>query len=353
VRLTDPRAFGSTHPPFSRQPPCEALTDYGYSQRMDLLQSPMHAEHTLECRRENRSVRLLVLGGSGMLGHKLCQSASTHQWETVATVRAAEQAPVDLGLPGGVPVLSGVDAANLDSVKTAIARARPDIVVNCIGIVKQSPLAQDPIASITVNALFPHQLARICRESGARLIHVSTDCVFSGRGGHYVEGDASDAEDLYGRSKFLGEVAESYAITLRTSMIGRELHGANGLVEWFLSQRGKGVKGFRRSIFSGFTTTALSKIILDVVIPHPELTGVWHVAADPISKHELLSMINDVYDLGVCIEADDAVVCDRSLDGTRFVARTGFVAPPWRAMIEEMAQDPTPYEQLRRLDARR
>jgi dTDP-4-dehydrorhamnose reductase len=287
-----------------------------------------------------------------MLGHKLCQAASARM-ETAATVRETRPAAEALGLPKQVRMIGGVDAADLGSVERAVASAHPDVVVNCIGIVKQSPLAQDPIASITVNALLPHQLARICRESSVRLIHLSTDCVFSGRKGHYVEGDASDAEDLYGRSKFLGEAGEPNAITLRTSMIGRELRGANGLVEWFLSQRGKSVKGFRRSIFSGFTTAVLSKIILDVVIPHPELTGVWHVAAEPISKHELLSMINDVYDLGAAIEDDDSVVCDRSLNGMRFAAGTRFVAPAWRAMIGEMAADPTPYEQLRRLHARR
>jgi len=295
-------------------------------------------------------VRVLILGGSGMLGHKLCQAAS-ERVKTVATLREPEPAAEPLGLPNCVRLMGGVDAANLPSVERAVASVQPDVVVNCIGIVKQSPLAQDSMASLTVNALFPHQVARICRETGARLVHISTDCVFSGRTGHYVESDVSDAEDLYGRSKFLGEVDEPHAITLRTSMIGRELHGANGLVEWFLSQKGKTVRGFRRSIFSGFTTTALSKIILDVVIPHPELTGVWHVAADPISKHELLSMINDVYDLGIAIEADDSVVCDRSLNGERFRRATGFVPPSWKTMIEEMYHDPTPYEQLRRLDA--
>ncbi len=287
-----------------------------------------------------------------MLGHKLCQMASARM-ETLATVRETNPAAETLGLSQQVRMIGGVEAMDLASVERAIAGARPDVVVNCVGIVKQSPLAQDPIASITVNSLFPHQLARLCREHGARLIHLSTDCVFSGRTGHYVEGDLSDAEDLYGRSKYLGEVSEPSGTTLRTSMIGRELHGANGLVEWFLSQKGKSVRGFRQSVFSGFTTVALSRVILEVVIPHPELCGVWHVAAEPISKYELLAMINDVYDLDVAIEVDDSVVCNRSLDGTRFAAGAGFVAPPWRAMIEEMAQDPTPYEQLRRMHARR
>jgi dTDP-4-dehydrorhamnose reductase len=144
-------------------------------------------------------VNLLVLGSSGMLGHKLCQAASDRM-EIAATVRETRPAAEALGLPTRVRMIGGVDAAEHGSVERAVASVQPDVVDNCIGIVKQSTLAQDAIASITVNALFPHQLARTCRETGARLIHLSTDCVFSGRKGHYVEGDAPDAEDLYGRS---------------------------------------------------------------------------------------------------------------------------------------------------------
>lgn len=295
-------------------------------------------------------MRLLVLGGSGMLGHKLCQTAA-RQIETAATVRERRPRAKTLGLPETVRVLGGVEADNPRSVERAIARTRPDVVVNCIGIVKQSSEAQNPLASITVNALFPHQLASLCGERGARLIHLSTDCVFSGHEGNYNESDASDAEDLYGKSKYLGEVAETHCVTVRTSMIGRELRGSHGLLEWFLSQKGKSVRGFRRSIFSGFTTTALSNILLNVVVPHAELSGVWHVAADSISKLDLLRLIQDVYDLDIAIEPDDLVVCDRSLDGSRFKAATGFSPPLWRAMIEEMAADQTPYEQLRRQHA--
>lgn len=295
-------------------------------------------------------MKILILGGSGMLGHKLCQTAS-RQVETAAAVRQARPKARTLGLPESVRLLGGVEAARPRSIERAVSRTRPDLVINCIGIVKQAREAQDPLASITVNALFPHQLARVCREHDARLIHLSTDCVFSGRKGGYNESDISDADDLYGRSKYLGEVAEPHCVTIRTSMIGRELSGAHGLFEWFLSQKGKSVRGFRKSIFSGLTTRALSDVLLNVVAPHPELSGVWHVAAEPISKLDLLRLIQDVYDLDIAIEPDELVVCDRSLDGTRFKAATGFSAPSWRAMIEETAADPTPYEDLRRQHA--
>ncbi len=297
-------------------------------------------------------MRLLVLGGSGMLGHKLCQTAA-RQIETAATVRERHPRAKALGLPETVRVLGGVEADNPRSVERAIARTRPDVVVNCIGIVKQSSEAQNPLVSITVNALFPHQLASLCGERGARLIHLSTDCVFSGREGNYNESDVSDAEDLYGKSKYLGEVAETHCVTVRTSMIGRELRGSHGLLEWFLSQKGKSVRGFRRSIFSGFTTVALSQILVEVVLAHPELHGVWHVAASPISKFDLLRRINEAYGLGVDIVPDDEVICDRSLDGTAFVAATSFVPPDWGSMIQDIAHDPTPYERLRRSNAGR
>jgi dTDP-4-dehydrorhamnose reductase len=295
-------------------------------------------------------MRILILGGSGMLGHKLCQTAA-RQMETAATVREAHPRARALGLPESVRLLGGVEAARPRSIERAVSRTRPDLVINCIGIVKQAREAQDPLASITVNALFPHQLARVCREHDARLIHLSTDCVFSGRKGNYNESDISDADDLYGRSKYLGEVSEPHCVTVRTSMIGRELGGAHGLLEWFLSQKGKSVRGFRKSIFSGLTTQALSDVLLNVVAPHPELSGVWHVAAEPISKLDLLRLIQDVYDLDIAVEPDELVACDRSLDGARFRAATGFSAPSWRAMVEATAADPTPYEDLRRQHA--
>ena len=189
--------------------------------------------------------------------------------------------------------------------------------------------------------------------TGARVIHLSTDCVFSGRKGHYSETDSPDGEDLYGRTKLLGEVAVEGCLTIRTSMIGRELAGQHGLLEWFLSNDGGHVRGFRRAVFSGFTTNVLSELICDVIAEHRSLSGMWHVAAEPINKFDLLHLIRDAYGLSVDIEPDDSMVCDRSLDGSRFRAATGFVAPSWDAMIGSMAADGTPYADLRRIRATR
>lgn len=293
-------------------------------------------------------MKVLVLGGSGMLGHKMWQACAP-RFDTYLTLRGEFAAYARLGLFDESRTVSGVSIENFESVKRALAMVHPDVVINCIGIVKQDAAARDAVPSITVNSLFPHLLALSCREEGARLIHLSTDCVFSGRKGHYVESDLADAGDLYGRSKLLGEVGYENCLTIRTSMIGRELKGAHGLIQWFLSEKGKQVRGFRRAVFSGFTTTALSEVICDIIVGHAGLQGLYHVSADPITKFDLLSLVKEVYGLPIEIEPDETFVCDRSLDSARFRAITGFVPRSWAEMITEMLKDPTPYEDLRKL----
>lgn len=287
-----------------------------------------------------------------MLGHKLWQVIRGRA-DAFVTFRQSPGGYERFGIFDPRRAVGPVSAQDFDSIIAALASVRPDAVVNCIGIVKQDASAKDPIASIGVNSLFPHRLAQACSAAGARLIHISTDCVFSGRKGGYLERDAPDAEDLYGRSKLLGEVDSETALTLRTSMIGRELQGSHGLVEWFLGQRGQSVSGFRRAVFSGFTTEALAEIIFRVITRHPGLQGVWHVAAEPVNKFELLSLIKRVFDLDIEIKPDETFVCDRSLDAGRFWRATGLAPPSWPEMIEQMRRDTTPYEELRRINAYR
>jgi dTDP-4-dehydrorhamnose reductase len=297
-------------------------------------------------------MKVLILGGSGMLGHKLWQRLAP-DFYTHVTFRQSPQAYSAYGIFDPARSIGGVSAEDFDTVIRALASVRPDVVVNCIGIVKQDATAKDPLKSITVNALFPHRLAHSCRAANARLIHISTDCVFSGQSGDYKETDKADAEDLYGRTKLLGEVDYENALTIRTSMIGRELSGAHGLVEWFLSQRGQTVRGFKRAVFSGFTTAALADIISNVIAKHPELRGVWHVAAEPINKFDLLSLVKEAFGLNIEIVAEDSFICDRSLDADRFRRETGWAPDGWPQMIDQMAQDPTPYDEFRRSHAHR
>ena len=286
--------------------------------------------------------RVLILGGTGMLGHKLWQILSPRM-DTHVTVRTSEPG---VALLDGERTLPNVSAEDFDTVAQAVAAVEPDVVVNCIGIVKQVREAQDPLASIAINSLFPHRVAQLCSAQGARLIHVSTDCVFSGRTGGYAESDIPDPVDLYGRSKLLGEVADGDGLTIRTSIIGRELSGARGLLEWFLGQQGS-VRGFQRAIFSGLTTQALARVVASVTADHPTLTGIRHVAAQPISKFDLLALLRDAYRLDVEIVADVEVAIDRSLDGTAFEQDTGWHADPWPDMVADLAADETPYERLR------
>ena len=287
-------------------------------------------------------MRILVLGGAGMLGHKLWQ-VFQECFDTWVTVRSSYSAYARYSLFDQDRVLGDVDVFNFDTVMRAVATVRPDVVVNAIGIIKQLPTAKDPIVSLTVNSLFPHRLAVLCQTRGARLIHISTDCVFSGGKGMYTENEVSDAEDLYGRSKFLGEVSGPNCLTLRTSIIGRELGSANGLVEWFLSNRGGRVQGYTSAIYTGFPTLSLAQIIADVIERHPDLFGLYHVSSEPISKYELLYLLRETYQVPIEIEPFPDVCVDRSLDSSRFWAATGFAPPSWPKMVQAMATDPTPY----------
>ena len=295
--------------------------------------------------RDETAPRVLVLGASGMLGHKLWQVLSTRM-DAYSTLRTRGHPAARLGLLDPARTVVDVVADSLDTVEHSVASVQPQVVVNCIGIVKQVREARDPIQSISINSLFPHRLAALCRAEGARLIHVSTDCVFSGRAGHYDESDIPDPTDLYGRSKLLGEVTDGDGLTVRTSIIGRELSGASGLLEWFLAQQ-EAVRGFRRAIFSGLTTEALARILASIISDHPSLSGIWHVASEPISKHDLLCMLKVAFRSTVQIIPDDEVVIDRSLDGSRFEQETGLHAPSWTEMVAQLAADKTPYERLR------
>ena len=292
-------------------------------------------------------MKVVILGGSGMLGHKLWQTLAP-RFDASVTVRRRPEEYSRFGIFEEARVFGNVSVEACESVSRIFASVKPDVVVNCIGLVKQQAAASDPIASSAVNSLFPHRLAQYARESGARLIHLSTDCVFSGRSGNYSESDSPDAEDLYGRTKLLGELHEDHCLTIRTSMIGRELDGSHGLLEWFLSQNGKAVRGFRRAIFSGLTTPVLANVISNVIADHPDLNGIWHVAGDPISKFDLLTIVKQTYGLAIEIQPDETFVCDRSLDGSRFRNATGFQAPSWSEMLVSMRADVTPYDQFRR-----
>lgn len=292
---------------------------------------------------------ILVAGASGMLGHKLFQTLQCRNADPLGSIRGrrGDEPYRSIPLLQSNSIIEGFDALDLGAVRDQLRSLRPQVVVNCVGVVKQRSTAHEPVPTIAINALFPHVLAETCAEWGGRLIHVSTDCVFSGMKGQYRESDPTDATDLYGRSKALGEPTAPNTLTLRTSIIGRELEHRASLLEWLLAQDKGSVKGFSRAIYSGVTTNHLAALIATIIERFPSLTGLYHVAAEPISKHRLLLQLRDAYDLDIEITPDETLACDRSLIGEKLAAAIGYHPPSWPELVAELASDPTPYAQWR------
>ncbi|ARV18654.1 dTDP-4-dehydrorhamnose reductase [Curvibacter sp. AEP1-3] len=280
-------------------------------------------------------MNILVLGVSGMLGSAmyrvLSADSSLKVYGTARSEGVRQRFTVDLSSR----IFTDVNAEDLGSLIDTFANARPDVVINCVGLVKQLKDASNPLLAVPINTLLPHHLAALCKAIGARLVQISTDCVFSGSKGNYTETDFADADDLYGRTKLLGEVHQPHAITLRTSIIGHELSGHRSLVGWFLAQQ-KAVKGFTKATFSGLPTVELAHVVRDFVLKAPSLHGVYHVAGQPINKYELLKLIGDVYQKDVEIIADESLVIDRSLNAQRFNQSTGYQAPDWLSLVQRM-----------------
>lgn len=292
-------------------------------------------------------MRVLVLGGQGMLGHKLYETLQA-RCEMYATFRTSDGPWRAFPMyTGGDRTLPNVDALQFDTVVDAVARLRPQVIVNCVGIIKQLDSQTSVADMIAINALFPHRLYSLCRAADVRLVQLSTDCVFSGERGNYTEDDEPDPVDTYGRTKLLGEVNGDGALTIRTSIIGRDYVKDAGLLEWFLGNRGGRVSGYARAIYSGFTTAALSRIIGDLITDYPDLSGVYHVASKPISKLALLQQIRDAANLDIEIVPDESFTCDRSLNPARFLKKTAYALPGWEQMIAELTDELSHYDQWR------
>lgn len=281
-------------------------------------------------------MRVLVLGASGMLGSAVFREFDGHAPHDVWGLVRSEAFLPYFSPAQQRRILSGVDVLDDVALRAAFERVRPDVVINCVGLIKQKEHVEDPLVVLPINAMLPHRLASLCAPGNVRLMHISTDCVFSGRKGMYTEDDPSDAEDLYGKSKYIGELRDAaHAVTLRTSIVGRELNSSRALVDWFLAQQGA-VHGFRRSIFSGMTTIELARVMRDVVLPDASLHGLYHVSSAPISKFDLLKLVAAQYGKTIDVLPDDALVIDRSLDSSRFRQATGYQAPSWESMVRVM-----------------
>lgn len=281
-------------------------------------------------------MKVIVLGATGMLGSTVFKYLSGFPDISVTGTVRNRSAFKYFDHSATDRLLANVDVLDNDSLVQAFNSVKPDVVVNCIGLIKQFADANDPLCALPINAMLPHRLANICELMSARLIHISTDCVFSGRKGMYTESDLSDAEDLYGKSKYIGEVADrDHVLTLRTSIIGHELNSNASLVDWFLTKQGT-VKGFSKAIFSGLTTWEMARVIHQYVLPSKNLSGLYHLSVDPIDKCSLLNLIANVYGKDINIVPDSAICIDRSLDSTRFRKAVGYVPPSWVELIQAM-----------------
>src|SRR6267378_1392513 len=270
-------------------------------------------------------MKILIFGGDGMLGHQLLRQWSSRH-EVRVTVRKGLEAYSQFGLFGRSNTFAGIDVRSIDEVFACVEASSPDVIVNAVGLVKQRSNTDDCILNLELNALLPHQLAHVAQKTGARLVHFSTDCVFSGQKGKYLETDVPDAEDLYGRTKLLGETHYPQSLMLRTSIIGRELSRKTGLLEWFLAQRGT-VRGFSRVIYTGFTTLEMARIVERMLLTYPNESGVWQVSSESISKYDLLCLVRKHFKLDTEIVCDDSFVCDRSLDSERFRSAFDYTPP--------------------------
>jgi dTDP-4-dehydrorhamnose reductase len=288
-------------------------------------------------------MNILVIGGTGMLGHKLVQGLQ-HEHDVWTTIRGSFDRVERFGIFNRRRVIENVNVQDLVDVERVIELARPEVVVNAAGVIKQLPTSKDVITTLLINSILPHRLDQLSEKYGFRLICISTDCVFDGKRGNYHEFEVADAQDLYGQSKHHGEVSSERCLTLRTSIIGRELETDHGLFEWFYGNRGKAVRGFRNAVFSGFPTIVFAAIIDDLILNFRDLTGLYHVSSDPTNKFELLTLINEAFNTRVDIEPFDEFRIDRSLNSDKFKKATGFRPTSWKEMIMAMADDPMPYD---------
>jgi dTDP-4-dehydrorhamnose reductase len=281
-------------------------------------------------------MKILILGGDGMLGHQLLKYLR-RQHEVRVTLRQTVEHYSNDELFNPNSIYPNIDVRSLENLLDVVADFQPEAIINAVGIIKQRHEAKEYIPSLEINAILPHRLASLCKAINSRFVQISTDCVFSGIKGNYKESDTPDPPDLYGQTKLLGEVTDTHSITLRTSIIGRELSRKTGLLEWLLAQQGQ-VKGFRKAIFSGFTTIELSRIIEKILVDYPHKAGVYQVSSEPISKYDLLNLIKESFGLDIEILPDDIFQCDRSLDSSRFRDDFNYTPPSWEVMVNELSK---------------
>lgn len=274
-------------------------------------------------------MKVLILGASGMLGSTLMWTLKNHCNHDVYGTSRIHYKELDV-----FANKIYTDVQTPDDITRVIYMVHPTVVINCIGIIKQKTASDNEF--IYMNSVFPKTLQSICNSIDCKLIHYSTDCVFDGlNDAPYTENHRCTASDMYGITKYLGELHNNNTITLRTSIIGHELKDHVSLIDWFLNQ--SIAHGYTKAIYSGLPVVEHAYILLHYVFPNiRKLTGLYHVSADPISKYDLLKLVKEVYHHDCELHKNDNVYDYKVLDGTKFITETGYKRKEWKNMIEDM-----------------
>lgn len=279
--------------------------------------------------------KVLILGGSGMLGHMLVNNFNL-DFDLWCTVRNKSEKLLHVLNIDKDKIIDKINVEDFDNLHNLIMEIKPDVVVNCIGVVKQVSDAKNINKSLLINSLLPNYLKLLSSLYSFRLIHISTDCVFSGNKGNYKEEDICDASDIYGKTKMLGEINQHNCLTLRTSFIGPEIETNNGLLNWFINNNNEEISGYKNALFSGFTSMELSKIIKRIIIDYKYINGIYHLSSYTISKFDLLNLINDIFNLRKNIIPLEEPFINRSLNSDKLKNILNFDFLPWDNMIEEL-----------------
>ena len=284
-------------------------------------------------------MKILILGGNGMIGHKIFQVLNEDFKNTWVLIRKKKR---DLPYVNffNSNIIEGFELEDDKTLFSFLDNFNPDIIINAVGITIRRGVNKKISKSIFINSLLPNLLEDwVDRMPNKRLIHLSTDCVFNGELGSYNEESIPNATDIYGRTKILGEVKGSNTITLRSSMIGRELENFTELFEWVISQKGSRIKGFNNAIYSGITTIRMARYIKLIIMNFPKLSGLFNVSSEPISKYNLIKLLNKNFDLNLTIEIENSYKTNKVLDSGKFFNLISLSPPTWEDLIIELKDD--------------
>jgi dTDP-4-dehydrorhamnose reductase len=291
-------------------------------------------------------MRILILGVSGLIGHKIFQVLS-EDFEVFGTLHKSKKDYGNLELFSSLNIIENINVAEFEILKGVLYAINPDVILNCVGITKRKIETYDLVDVLTINSLFPHQLANWAKINKKRVIHFSTDCVFNGRVGNYTETSLTTAEDVYGRTKALGEINYKHTLTIRSSFIGQELFDKTELLEWFLNQNGKQINGYTNTLYSGVSTIFMARIVKYLILKYPYVSGLYNLSPNkPISKYDLLCLAKKFFNINVEIIPTDKPIHLPTLDGSKLKSEINLTVPDWEEMMSELALNKSFYLNL-------